>query len=69
MFIFESNAANIKLISVTFDVFHFPISGKEHKEEHPKNKKLIFWTALVSQIEISGTYSKEDILQIIHLDF
>ena len=43
-----------------FIVFHFDISGRDNKEQHPENKLLIFWTLSVFKLEISGKDSKEE---------
>ena len=44
----------ILCLSITFDVFHFEISGNDINEEHPLNKLHISVTLEVFHFEMSG---------------
>ena len=45
---------------MTLFIFHFEISGKDDKEEHPENKPFISVTLFVFHFEISGKYDKDE---------
>ena len=47
-------------MSVTLFVFHFDISGKDNKDEHPENKLFIYITLFVFHFDISGKDDKDE---------
>ena len=52
--IIDKHSENIPIISITFFVFHFDISGNDFNDEHLLNNKCILVIFLVSHFDMSG---------------
>ena len=48
----------MRLISVTLEIFHLEISGKDFNDSHPLNISFILFTLFVFHLEISGKFVK-----------